>query len=430
MLLNRSSVLWLGGAVLARWVGVCPAAAQLQQIEQQKLPDVPSVHTAYLEALSVEQYAQAWSASWEYATPKAQVVQSLTEALAALEKSHEADPDNHELNLLTGLVAHFAYNVDVESAYDTARDLLSAAAKQQPEDIRGDWFLGIHECQALHVDEGMKMLLKIEDSGKSVPAAFWDDYMSCATTAMMPGHTLRAIDRAIAAGQGRARFAKLEQIANSRYETADLEKSVASRDAWAARPQAKGEVLFYSHLCGIGMMSEGNWSVDVHDVARETCAIVLGLPAGSEKNSGASILMMARVAKPGESLEDLVLGVFKARAAAVQPSTDPSCSVAGCIAMEVVDKDVYPEQGGAHLYAVAFRRAEPVYEGLIFEEPIEMKPPKDSKGYVGPVWLRPEPVLKRMPGAMDYLILLDANAKIFERSKAQFDFVLKSLLAE
>src|SRR6185437_1421065 len=70
-----------------------------------------------------------------------------------------------------------------------------------PTDIRGEWFLGIHQCQSLQVVDGMNRLLSLEDKFKNLPADFWDDYITCASVAVLPAHTRRAIDHAVASGQ-------------------------------------------------------------------------------------------------------------------------------------------------------------------------------------------------------------------------------------
>ena len=138
--------------------------------------------------------------NWNYDIPKAQVQDKLADDLGILTKALQSDPSNHELQLLTGLVAHFAYNVNDEAAFQIATDNLTKAATADPTDIRGEWFLGIHQCQALQVVDGMNRLLNVEAEDKNPPAGFWYDYVTCASVSILPAHTLRAIDRAVAGG--------------------------------------------------------------------------------------------------------------------------------------------------------------------------------------------------------------------------------------
>jgi hypothetical protein len=229
---SRSWVLYAASWLLVVGFGSPVLLAQLEAIDQSKLPDTPQVHTAYLEALSVERYAQSWSNPWAYPVAKTDVARKLTKSLATLREASDSAPDNHELRLATGLVAHFAYNLDVEAAFQPAVDILSTALQEAPDDIRGGWFLGIHECQALQVVRGMNRLLAIEASGKKLPIAFWDDYIACANVAILPAHVLRAIDYSVQAGRQREGYDTVRQIAESRYKTPDLTQTVNEHDAW------------------------------------------------------------------------------------------------------------------------------------------------------------------------------------------------------
>jgi hypothetical protein len=71
--------------------------------------------------------------NWNYDTPKAQVQDKLADDLGILNKALQIDPANHELRLLTGLVAHFAYNLNDEAAFQIATDNLSKGIR------RGVW---------------------------------------------------------------------------------------------------------------------------------------------------------------------------------------------------------------------------------------------------------------------------------------------------
>jgi hypothetical protein len=160
--------------------------AQTKDIDSAKLPQTPAVQAAYRSAQDLERYADTWSTNWNYDIPKAQVQDKLADDLGILSKALQSDPNNHELQLLTGLVAHFAYNVNDEAAFQIATDNLTRAASADPADIRGEWFLGIHQCQALQVVDGMNRLLEIEAKVKNPPTDFWNDYATCATSLFCP----------------------------------------------------------------------------------------------------------------------------------------------------------------------------------------------------------------------------------------------------
>src|SRR5258708_22029490 len=96
------------------------AGAQFRQIDPAKLPQDQRVRAAYSGVQAVESMAHRWSPKWTYNTPKDQVVAQLTSGLNDLRSAETAAPGNEELLLLTGLVAHLAYNLDVEETWDVA----------------------------------------------------------------------------------------------------------------------------------------------------------------------------------------------------------------------------------------------------------------------------------------------------------------------
>jgi hypothetical protein len=132
-------------AMLVMSLAALPAEAAVKDIHAEKLPQDPAIHAAYADVASLEAMARVWSSEWRYPTPKPEVAARLTASLAQFQKSLVSAPDNEELLLLTGLVAHYAYNVDVESAFQVAIECLASAQKLAPRDDRPQWFLGIHQ---------------------------------------------------------------------------------------------------------------------------------------------------------------------------------------------------------------------------------------------------------------------------------------------
>src|SRR5271157_5307321 len=100
--------------LLAALLSAGSGYGQLTQIHPEKLPQVERVKTAYSRVLPVESMARSWSPKWTYETPKERVVTILTSSLKDLQSAEVSASDNAELFLLAGLVAHLAYNVDVE----------------------------------------------------------------------------------------------------------------------------------------------------------------------------------------------------------------------------------------------------------------------------------------------------------------------------
>jgi hypothetical protein len=404
--------------------------AQLHEIDPNKLPQDTAVQTTYQKLVPMEQYAQAWSNVWRYTIPKKQVAAEFTSGLDELTKAAKTAPDNRELQLLTGLVAHLAYNLDVEKAYQPAVGLLTKAAEEDPTDVRGDWFLGIHLCQADLMDKGMDRLLSVEarQPWQKLPIDFWADYMTCSTVALMPAHTLRAIDHAIQLGSPAEGFQQMKEIAEKRYKSSEPDVPYAKGDVWQA-DQAKDDFTFTNYLCGFAFQARANWGVGIQDVNKNTCVAQLEPPAYPARHGSSSptVLVLARLAKSGESLADFTQGFLEGKYPGAVHTQPVRCPADTCQSFEITKMDMYPDQGGARLLAVTFERDMPQYDGLLLERPSQ--PPKgNAKDKV--TFYHPEERFRRFPGKMYYLVILDSNASIFEPAKRDFDFVLNSLAVE
>src|SRR6185437_1540156 len=339
-------------------IACLPCSSQLRDIDANKLPQSPAVQAAYRSAQQLAPYANTWSLNWNYDIPKAQVQDKLADDLGILSKALQSDPSNHEFQLLTGLVAHFAYNLNDEAAFQIATDNLTKAAAAHPTDIRGEWFLGIHQCQALQVVDGMNRLLSLEDKFKNLPADFWDDYITCASVAVLPAHTRRAIDHAVASGQPPERFKALSDIANSRYKTADLAKTIGAHDAWTAEKLPNDRVSFTSRLCGVSFTANGNWEAQINDLTKGVCSATSSPPA-KKGEAAATFLLMAKAPSEAQTLDDFAQSFAKNHNAQVTVAFDLPCPVEHCVSLDLVVPDMYPTQGGGHILLVAFGRDQP-----------------------------------------------------------------------
>ena len=127
------------------------------------------------DARELEPYSKSWTMKWEYPIPKEDVVARLGKDLGFLTLAMKGHPDNAELALLTGLVARYAYNLDVDGSYDAAMSALGAAEKLAPGDFRAGWFRATLECQTRELKAGAEEFLAIESSHAwdALPAAFW-----------------------------------------------------------------------------------------------------------------------------------------------------------------------------------------------------------------------------------------------------------------
>lgn len=400
--------------------------AQLREIDSAKLPSDEKVQRAYSRVLPIEAYARNWSTQWRYPVPKGKVAAALKASLHDLESAETATTGNEELWLLSAVVGHLAYNVDVNEAYQPTMQALENARKLVPTDYRANWFLGIHRCQAADVKAGMEQLIAIENEHpwRSLPVDFWDDYVSCATASVMPAHALRAIDHAEQLGSPPANYAPFLDIAEGRYIKTDAKTTYKVREVWQAST-GKSDVQLTSQLCGIRFSAHGDWLMDLRDFVNGTCVAIIGTGPyhGRAGDSAPNLLLMTRPAKPEETLEQFAQSLMGVRHELARPVATTACPAAKCLAFDIVDKSMYQDEGGGHLLTVAFAGESPDFPGLLFEQPDD--PPKQISGKVA--YLRPTPKLHRLRGTLYSIVLLDSNASIFENARQDFRFLLQSM---
>lgn len=405
----------------------CDGRAQLSQIDPAKLPQVDQVRGAYSKVATVESLARSWSPNWTFDIPKEQVVSTLTSSLADLSAAVAKSPDNSELLLLTGLVAHFAYNVDVEDAYKTAVESLERAHKVAPGDYRADWFLGIHRCQSDEVKQGMEQLLSVENriNWQQLSVDFWNDYISCSTVSLMEAHTLRAVDHAVHLGASPSHYASIVEMANKRYRLTDMETTYPAHDAWQAAEE-EGKVQFRSQLCGLGFSAHTDWHMNVRDVAKGTCVVTIetGPYASKTGQSTPTLLLLTRGAQqPQETLDDFVRS-FVNKYPSSRQIAPISCPTERCVAFEIVTNAMYQAEGGGHFLVLGFANEPDEFPGLLFERPDT--PPKSESGD-RVKYYRPNEKLHRLPGILYTVVELDSNDSIFRQAAADYQDLAKSL---
>ncbi len=181
-------------SVLLLALTVTPAFGDIAAIHANALPQEPSILAALDDARQLEPYVSLWTNDWKHPIAKDEVAKRLEKDLDFLGAALQKHPDNAELALLTGLVAHYAYNVDVADSHDKAVFAFEAAQKLTPTDMRTTWFHADLLCQTKETEAGARKFLDLESTHPwdQLPSAFWGDYMYCATVTNMPAHVLRA----------------------------------------------------------------------------------------------------------------------------------------------------------------------------------------------------------------------------------------------
>ncbi len=403
-------------------------SAQIRQIDRTQLPTDNAVQVAYDDLLPINGYARTYESGWRFPVPRDQVANRLKVDLLALQSAQRSHPQNVELQLLTGLTAHLAYNLDLQEAYNPAMKLLGALAAN---DYRAAWFLGIHRCQSNDTVGGMNQLLGVEASTQKLPSDFWQDYANCASVTFMPAHAVRAYDLADAANNGQPVDSALERIARNAIKPSANTGTYTDKQAWS-EIQAGKTARFTSTLCGISFEIPSDDAVQIGSkIENGPCYAGVETPRYKTrtKPSSATMSLHSDPAPPGESLASFAQSYLdKPDFAGAKIATGLPCPTQDCVAYELITNNIYYLQGGAHALLLFFASDQPQYPGLKLESPTAL--PKADPKSSGPTFYRPKETLQRLPGIRFFVAILDANADIYTPSRTDFNAFLRSIVVD
>jgi hypothetical protein len=405
------------------------AFADLEAIDADKLPQETAVLAALDDARQLEAYSASWTATWNYPVSKDEVAARLGKDVDSLRLAIKNHPENVELLLLTGLVARYAYNLDVTGSHDTALDSLEESGKLAPGDVRAPWFRATLLCQTAQPTEGGNAFLAIEaaHAWDQLSAAFWEDYMECASVTNMPAHVLRAagyLAKMHAPASAMGTF--LADGARKRFEPFDPNKKYEPKEVWTAENAGNGAV-FTSTTCGVRFHVHGDWTIKQLTLNSGSCVAYFstGPYKATVGDLHPSVVLIVQRPGENETLENyskrfLTKGDFS-------PDTESPCPADHCIALKAEQPGMYQANGDGHGRILVFERDEPAFPGLIFESPAG--PPTANAGD-GPHAFRPLPVEQRIPGKLFYLVMLDTAASIEGPARKDYEFFLQNLIAE
>jgi hypothetical protein len=405
------------------------ALADIAAIHSEALPQEPALLAALDDVRRLEPFVSVWTNNWKYPVGKREAADRLEKDLGFISASRTAHSDNLELALLTGLVAHYAYNLDVPGSHDKAIAALEDASKLAANDFRVTWFHADLLCQTKETGAGALEFLALETAHPwdQLPAGFWVNYMYCATVTNMPAHVLRAatyLERLHAPGSETRTF--LAENAAKRFDAFDPSKKYDAKETWQAIDS--GDVTgFTSTLCGVRFNAASKWQVAQLGYGNGSCVAVFstGPYEATTRDLRPSVLLLVQRPAEGETLKDYV---EKFRKNGTYEAFVPSrCPTDTCIALSGIQPGMYKADGDGHGHFLAFERAQPEFPGLIFESPIGV-PETDAKE--GPQFFRPGHIQQRIPGKLFYLVLVDMAASIEAPAMADYDLFLKNLVVE
>jgi hypothetical protein len=405
------------------------AHADVAAIHADRLPHETAVLAALDDARGLEPYCHSWTNSWQFPIAKDDAATRLGKDLGFLTIALKNHPDNAELMLLTGLVARYAYNLDVEGSYDTALNVLEKAQRMAPSDVRGSWFRATLLCQTTQSKAGADEFLSIEASHvwDQLPAAFWGDYMECLYVVNMPAHLLRAADHLekLHAPNSEMR-AFLTDYSRKHFNAFDPMKEYEPKEVWKEMDAGENPEIT-STTCGVRLRSHGNWEIRQLALSKGSCVVIfsIGPYQGTVHSLRPSVFLLVQQPQGNETLQE-----FSKRFSAkgfFEPFSPSRCPATACIAQKGVQPAMYKEDGDGHGRIVLFERDQPEFPGLVFETPSEL-PKSDGKG--GAKFYTPNQIQQRIPGKLYYLVMLDTAASIEEPAMKDFDFFLENLTVE
>ncbi len=405
------------------------AFADLAAIHRDALPQDEAVLAAFDDAQQLEPYTSSWYPTWTFPVSKKEAAKRLGKDLDTLDNAAKSHPENVELQLLTSLVARYAYNVDVPNSPSAVAAAFKQVHALAPNDVRGQWFHASFMCQTNQTFAGAQEFLSIESAPEAnkLPPAFWDDYIECATVTNMPAHALRAVARIESVhAPVTTRRTQLEQIDRNRFISFDGTAKLEAKDVWYGS-NTGANTEFTSTLCGVRLAAHGDWKINQLGWDNGSCIgyFSTGPYKATEHILSPSILVLVQQPKPGETLQ-IYLQKFLKKGTFV-PYTPSTCPAAACLAMKGIQSGTYGADGDGHPRIIAFERDQPEFPGLIFEAP---QAPPTSSAASGPNIFRPAQTRQRIPGKLFYIVLLDTAASIEEPAMKDFDFFLKNLEVE
>jgi hypothetical protein len=421
----------------ARWTAIflslsLPAAAhaQISALERDKLPQSGPVLAALDDAAKLEPYTDRFQDRWNFPVSKQEAATRLGQDLAALQTAVKANPDNEELRLAAGLVAHYAYNIDVPDSDTAAIDQLAAAQKlAPPADFRPAWFQADFYCQTLKTEEGANGFLALEAAHpwKDLPASFWRDYEHCAAITNMPAHLLRAADHLAQLGPAIPDDQLYAGIGHGRFADVNLKKSYPAEESWSGA-RSDNDIVLTSTACGVQFHIKASWHTDRLELDKGSCVAFFNTgpysAPGGPLHPG--ILVLVQRPQGSETLDEYAQRFTKK--GAFTPMPVPHCPAAQCSGLQGVQPGVYGKDGDSHPRVVVFERDEPPDPGLALESPTG--PPTPQTSGQGVEYLRPTERLHRMAGKLFYLVTLDTASSIEAGAADDFDYFLAHLQVE
>ncbi len=368
-----------------------------------------------------------WTPTWSFNVPKDEVEKKLVASYQELDNYTPEYPDNLELALFKGLVAHYAYNLDLKEYYDLAVSSFQQAAAIDPTDHRVNWYYGVHLVKAGQIKVGMEKLLSIiaTEPHSQLSFSFWEDFAYCSLVASMPAHVLFGVDQASKIKNKKpTMITTLAQLAHDKLKEPPRDSQLEPDQVWASFKDAD-IIKFRNRMFGFNLQVPSHWLVQPVGTRNNSVALFIKPPSKTVLNGKVSstILFLAHQAQPGESINDFTLEMLDPKYSFIEVPSN----LDWVKAFEGIATDLDPGEAGAHNYVIVFSRKEPERPGMMLEFPVEIKKANDQAGVS---YFRSNDEYTRLPGEIYYFLILDTTESAYQESKHELDLILNGLVVE
>lgn len=400
--------------------------ASLFTINLSRLPAGKDVVELSADLKVLETVAENWSPEWRHELPKRDAVSLAERTLEKIDVLLSSkDVSAGELLLLKGLTAHYAYNLDVKNCFDVAVESLRKARQALPGDCRPLWLLGNHYAKSGDAEKGMPLLKQsVNECGNDLPLSFWEDYSYAAVLAAMPATGQYALDQVKTRNLGALtdKTKAVEEGVKKRFVSSDSEKDYEPDDIWHFR-KYDGVVRLVNGMYGFRIDLPGDWRVSPFGVRNSRSGIGITLPKKGKWPPPLEVVIFVTPASP-EVVPEKVLRTFLANTKkSFNPIAGPDASAGkGFFWIESKQKK------GSRLVAGILRRPQPAYPGLLLESPQNI--PKPENDQQAPRYYSPVKQLTRLPGNLDYLVMVEGAPAAFDKGRADLELLLRNLVIE
>ena len=395
-------------------LSISRGVANVDYIDISKISSDKKLVAAFDFVKDNKHYYDHWTMEWDYDKPKDDLKNQLREYykdFSALTKK------SAETYLFLGDIAHYLYNMDDGDYFNRAVNNYNEAIKNAPKDFRAYWFFAYHYALAnepVFAIDNFKKAEKLLPAKQ--PADFWNDYAFATALTNMPSHCIYAMDKVKSIlGKEGSFQQQLGEAIYKRIVPVDKKQDYDKQDIWTAKNQDE-KFTFTSRPLGIKISIDTIWELSIYDYQKNQAAFIIEPTTLKNKNGekiGYTIAIIMKTVDDNDKLDDFV-NLFVSRYTN-KKKINFSNKYDKMVAYEIIDKTMYQNMGGGHLYMIGIERNDPEFPGLLLETPTVIPKNTDEINYY-----RASDSKDRFKGKIFYLIMLDTCEDIYQQSFSIF----------